>query len=243
MAPELDDGVGELLDILRCAEDDEKRGRNETNRIQSLPQTSADFESCGFRSMLFSRLEAKLGAKVDAALRSDELTLNAVDGVGKNAVDRAVAELVGSPSFVGVVDNARAAVERAAPSNADDHNGSPTGAAGGSFLRRNLDALSSSDTEREGMHVKKKAARRNDWVDIFDGGLGGGLGFSPRVDVEAALAQLETGLGNPGGSPASSVEALGLLAEVQKHESVITAVYHSALNQSQTYLTYDLHSS
>ncbi|CAM9355665.1 unnamed protein product [Scytosiphon promiscuus] len=217
MDPAPDDGVAELLQILRRVEDDKEKQGDARDRIKSLPQTSSDLESCGFRTTLYGRLEAHLGAMVDAVLCSDELKINAVDGVRPNAVDRAVTELTGSPRFVGVVDNARAAIEQAASSIAADNSraAAAPGAAGGSLLRRNLDALSTSDTEGENRHVRKKAARRNDWVDIFDrgGGLGGGLGFSPRVDVEAALAQLEAGLGSPDGSPESSVEALGLLAE------------------------------
>lgn len=246
MDPAPDDGVAELLEILRRAEENDGKRGDAGNRIQSLPRTSSDFESSRLRSILHGRLEVELGAMVNAVLCSDDLKLNATDGAEPNAVDQAVAGLTGSPSFVGVVDKARAAIARAAPAPAADLNGVAPGTAGGSFFRRNLDALSSSDTEREDMHVKKKAARRNDWVDIFDrsGGLGGGMGFSPRVDVEAAMAQLEAGLASPGGSPASAVEALGSLAEVGDHnlflqQSVI--LFSSHLPTCDTLLTISVH--
>lgn len=210
-----DDAVTDLLKIIGKAE----------HEVQSLPQTSADFETCSLRSTLCGQLDAQLGAAVDEALGSQELRLNPADAVCPDAINKVVARLAASPPFVGVVNKAREAIEQAAEAqlaaaatpvaNATGDSVAATGAAG-VVLRRNVDALSSSDTEREDMRVKKKAARRDDWVGIFDlsGGLGGGGGISPRVDIEAALGQLETGLGGSGSSTTSSVEALGLLAQV-----------------------------
>lgn len=216
-----DGAMKELLEIIRRAEG-EDAGEGPGKRIESLPRTNAAFQTCGMFSTLSGQLEARLGAAVDAAVTSGELELGAGGGgVRPEAIDRAVARLAASPSFVGVVDAARAAVEQAAGVQTAGAAGSGTATldATGSFLRRNVDALSSSDTEREGMHAKKKPARRNDWVGLF--GLSEGLDsggrsfFSPRVDVEAALGQLEAGLESPGGSAASAIEALGLLAEVR----------------------------
>lgn len=215
------DSITDFLEIFRRAEG-EHEGEDAWKRVESLPRTNAEFQTCGLFSSLSGQLEAQLGAAVDEAVTSDELALKNGVGVRPEAIDRAVARLTASPSFVGVVDTARSAVQQAAgvqqaapatPASA----GSGTTAtrnATGSFLRRNVDALSSSDTEREGMHAKKKPARRDDWVGIFDLG-GGGGSFSPRVDIEAALGQLEAGLESPGGSAASAIEALGLLAEVR----------------------------
>lgn len=198
-------------------------GRAE-HEVQSLPQTNADFETCSLRSTLCGQLDAQLGAAVDEALGSQELRLDPADGVSPDAINEVVARLAASPPFVGVVNKAREAIGQAAEAqmaaaaapvaNAAGTSVAATGAAG-VVLRRNVEALSNSDTEREGMHVKKKAARRDDWVGIFDlsGGLGGGGGISPRVDIEAALGQLETGLGGSS-SATSSVEALDLLAQV-----------------------------
>ncbi|CBN75840.1 conserved unknown protein [Ectocarpus siliculosus] len=209
-----DDAVTEFLKILGKAE----------HEVRSLPQTSADFETCSLRSTLCGQLDAQLGAAVDKALGSQELRLDPADGVCPDGINKVVARLAASPPFVGVVNKAREAIEQAAEAqlaaattpvaNATGDSVAATGAAG-VVLRRNVDALSSSDTEREDMRVKKKAARRDDWVGIFDlsGGLGAGGGISPRVDIEAALGQLETGLGGSGSSTTSSVEALGLLAQ------------------------------
>lgn len=228
-----DGSIDELLEIIRRAEA-EDQGEDAGKRVESLPRTNAEFQTCGLFSALNAQLEAQLGAAVDEAVASDELELGVFGGARPEAIDRAVARLTASPSFVGVVDTARSVVAQAAgvqaaaaaaapaaAGTAGDGAGAPDAA--GSFLRRNVDAWSSSDTEREGMHAKKKPARRDDWVGIFDlgggldgGGAGGGGGFfSPRVDVEAALDQLEAGLESPGGSAASVVEALGLLAEVR----------------------------
>lgn len=221
-----DGAVKDFLEIIRRAEGEDE-GEDAGKRVESLPRTNAEFQTCGLYSNLSDQLEAQLGAAVDEAVASDELELKNGDGVRPEAIDRAVAQLTASPSFVGVVDAARSAVAQAA--GVQTTAAAPAGAAGsstatvdatGSFLRRNVDALSGSDTEREGMHAKKKPARRDDWVGIFDlsGGLDGGGGFfSPRVDIEAALGQLEVGLESPGGSAASAVEALGLLAEVREH--------------------------
>eukprot|EP00903_Cladosiphon_okamuranus_P007097 g6896.t1 len=217
-----DGAMKEFLEIIRRAEGEEGAGEDAGKRVESLPRSNADFQTCGLFSTLSGQLEARLGAAVDAVVASGELELSGGGGVRPEAIDRAVALLTASPSFAGVVDTARSAVEQAAGVHT-----AAVGAAGSgpattvdapeSFLRRNVDALSSSDTEREIMHAKKKPARRDDWVGLFDlsGGLdsGGGGFFSPRVDVEAALGQLEAGLESPGGSAASAVEALGLLAE------------------------------
>lgn len=218
----------EFLEIIRRAEGEDE-GEDAGKRLESLPQTNAEFQTCGLFSTLCGQLEAALGTAADKAIASDDLELDVGGGVHPEAIDSAVARLTASPSFVGVVDTARAAVEQAAGvQTAAAAAAAAEGAAGsgtatldtaGSFLRRNVDALSSSDTEREGMHAKKKPARRDDWVGLFDlsGGLesGGGGFFGPRVDVEAALGQLEAGLESPGGSAASAVEALGLLAQVK----------------------------
>lgn len=223
-----DGAMKEFLEIIRRAEG-EDGGGDAGKRVESLPRTNAEFQTCGLFSTLSDQLEARLGAAVDQAIASDELEIDVGGGARPEAIDSAVARLAASPSFVGVVDTARAAVEQAAgvqtaaaaAAAADGASGSGTATLDttGSFLRRNVDALSSSDTEREGMHAKKKPARRDDWVGLFDlsGGLdsGGGGFFSPRVDVEAALGQLEAGLESPGGSAASAMEALGLLAEVR----------------------------
>ncbi|CAM9244333.1 unnamed protein product [Ectocarpus fasciculatus] len=219
-----DDAVTDFLKILGGAEHEEG-GEDARSTVQSLPQTNADFETCSLRSTLCGQLDAQLGAAVDEALGSQELRLDPAGGACSDALNNVVARLAASPPFVGVVNKAREAIERAAEAQlaaaeapvanaAGNSSVAATGAAG-VLLRRNVDALSSSDTEREGMHVKKKAARRDDWVGIFDlsGGLGGGGGISPRVDIEAALGQLETGLGGAGSSTTSSVEALGLLAQ------------------------------
>eukprot|EP00752_Nemacystus_decipiens_P011121 g9881.t1 len=218
----------EFLEIVRRAEGEDDGG-DAGKRVESLPRTNAEFQTCGLFLTLSGQLESRLGAAVDEAVASDELELDVGGGVRPEAIDRAVARLAASPSFVSVVDTARAEVEQVAgvqtAAAAADAAGAE-GAAGsgianldtsGNFLRRNVDALSSSDTEREGMHAKKRPARRDDWVGLFDlsGGLdsaGGGF-FSPRVDVEAALGQLEAGLEDRCGSAASAVEALGLLAE------------------------------
>ncbi|CAB1113240.1 unnamed protein product [Ectocarpus sp. CCAP 1310/34] len=208
----MEDVVTDFLKIL---------GKTE-HEVQSLPQTSADFETCSLRSTLYGQLDAQLGSAVDEALGLQELRLDPADAVCPDAINKVVARLAASPPFVSVVNKAREAIEQAAEAqlaaaatpvaNATDGSVAATGAAG-VVLRRNVDALSSSDTEREDMRVKKKAARRDDWVGMFDlsGGLGGGI--SPRVDIEAALGQLETGLGGSGSSATSSVEALGLLAQ------------------------------
>lgn len=224
--------MNEFLEILR-RDEGEKEGEDAASRVESLPRTNAEFQSCALHATLCAQLEAQLGALVDEELVSNELELNCVGGVRPEAIDKTVARLTASPSFVGVVDKAREAVEAAAgvqtaasPGAGDDASNSNAAlGAAGSFLRRNMDDFCDSDTEREGMHVKKKPARRDDWVGIFDlsGGLGGfGGGFSPRVDIEAALGQLDAGLESPGDCSASTVEALGLLAEVRERSSRIT---------------------
>ncbi len=216
-----DGAMNEFLEIFR-RDEGEKEDQDAARRLESLPRTNAEFQSCALHATLRDQLEAQLGASVDEALGSDELELSCVDGVRPEAIDKTVARLTASPSFVGVVDEARAALEAAAAVDASNST-ADLGAAGG-FLRRNMDDFCDSDTEREGMHVKKKAVRRNDWVGIFNlsGGLGGfGGGFSPRVDIEAALSQLDVGLESPGDCSASAVEALGLLAEVRERNSRI----------------------
>lgn len=226
--------VSELLEIVRRTEGEHEHEDDAANLVESLPRTNADFEGCRLRSTLCDQLEAHLGAAVDEALASDELEVSASGGARPSAIDEVVARLTASPRFVGMVENARVTVQQAAgvqriaagatattaAAPAAGNSSTPIlNAATGNFLRRTVDALSSSDTEREGMqHVNKKPARRDDWVGIFDlgGGFGAGSGgFSPRVDIEGALGQLEAGLESPGpGSATSAVEALGLLAEV-----------------------------
>lgn len=226
--------VSELLEIIRRAGGEDVCEDDVGNLVESLPRTNPDFEACRLRSMLCDQLEARLGAAVDEALVSDDLEVSSSGGVCPKDIDEVVARLVDSSRFVGVVENARATVVQQVAgvqkvaSGATNTTAAAAGnsstilnAATGNFLRRNLDALlSSSDAEGEGTrHVKKKAARRDDWVGIFDlsGGFGaGGGGFSPRVDIEGALGQLEAGLeSSVPGSATSAVEALGLLAEVK----------------------------
>lgn len=213
----------EFLEILRRA-DAEDEGGDAASRVLSLPRTNADFEACRLRDVLCGQLKARLGEEVDTAVASSkELRFRGGDCVGAGAIEQVVAQLTTSPSFCSLVDDARTALQQQAARCGATTTTTTAAAAPGDnstqeesgFLRRSV--LSSSDLERDGIHVKKnKAARTDDWVGVFDlcgnGGQAAG-GFSPRVDVEAALGQLEAGLGSSG-SASSSVDALGLLAEV-----------------------------
>lgn len=189
-------------------------------RIQCLPRKNEDFQTCRLRDMLYGRLEANLAEAVEGAAASKELDFAYHHGsITLDNIEGVVQRLTASPAFGAVVDGARADLAQQADRqlnlsiNATDINSRGNAAiTDEGFLARH--DLSSSDNEAEGMHAKRKVARRDDWVGLFDA-CGGSGGFSPRVDVEAALGQLAAGLGGGAGSTAVSVEALGLLAEVR----------------------------
>lgn len=216
------DGVTEILETLQRA-GGEDAGQDVESRIKLLPRTNPDFEASKLYGIVSGQLQAQLGEAVNEAVYSKELQFAHGDCVSPGAVDEVVARLVASPSFTGVVLGARACLQRAARlknTACDVPAAGAAAAVGGTttkderiHLHRNMS--SSDDTDGEGMHAKKKALRRDDWVGTFSlGGGGAGRGFSPRIDVEAVLGQLEAGLGSPGGSATSATEALGLLAEV-----------------------------
>lgn len=214
--------LAEFLEILRRAADEENDRGTKSRILQTLPLTNPEFEASALREALSAQLEARLGEVVDEAVASKDLEFAGDGCIEASAVEEAVARLAASQTFDRLVDEARAALERAGgpllaatasssaavvpTSTVDD-----TGRDERGFLRRN--GLSGSDTDAEGMHAKK-VARRDDWVDIFGAGVGGG-GSGVRVDIEGALHQLEDGLGDPG-SVTASVEALGILAEVRE---------------------------
>ena len=246
------DVATEILETLHRA-GEEDVGQDVESRIKHLPRTNPDFEATKLYGIVSGQLQAHLGEAVNEAVDSKELQFAHGDCVSPGAVDEVVARLAASPSFADVVQGARACLQRAGRlKNAACDVPPAAGAAaavGGTttkderiHLHRN--DMSSSDTEGEGMHAKKKALRMDDWVGTFclSGG-GGGRGFSPRIDVEAALGQLEAGLGSPGGSATSATEALGLLAEVRvctfslPHE-VLVYIHRHQCDQQGTMLSY-----
>lgn len=247
------DMVTEILETLHRA-GEEDVGQDVERRIQHLPRTNADFEATKLYGVVSGQLQAHLGEAVNEAVDSKELRFAHGDCVSPGAVDEVVARLAASPSFAVVVQGARACLQRAARlknATCDVPPGAGAAAAAGGtttkderiYFHRN--DMSSSDTEGEGMHAKKKALRMDDWAGTFclSGG-GGGRGFSPRIDVEAALGQLEAGLGSPGGSATSAIEALELLAEVSVCTStvvfltVLVYVHQHQCDQQGTMLSY-----
>lgn len=216
------DVVTEILEAIRRA-GEEDVGEDVESRIQHLPRTNPDFEASKLYGIVSGQLQAQLGEAVNEAVDSQELHFAHGDCVSSDAVDEVVARLVASSSFAGVVLGARACLQSTARlKNAacDVPAGGATAVTGGSTTKDerihfHRNDMSSSDTEGEGMHAKKKALRMDDWMGTFSlSGGGAGRGFSPRIDVEAALGQLEAGLGSPAGSATSAIEAMGLLAEV-----------------------------
>lgn len=215
------DVVTEILEAIHRA-GEEDVGEDVESRIQHLPRTNPDFEASKLYGIVSGQLQAQLGEAVNEAVDSQELQFAHGDCVSSGAVDEVVARLVASPSFAGVVLGARACLQRTArlKNAACDLPGAGATAAvrvltKDERIHFHRNDMSSSDTEGEGMHAKKKALRMDDWVGTFSlSGGGAGRGFSPRIDVEAALGQLEAGLGSPAGSATSAIEALGLLAEV-----------------------------
>lgn len=216
------DAIDEILETLRHV-GGEDAGQDLESRIQYLPRTNPDFEASQLYGVMSGQLEGQLGKEVDEAVASKELAFAHGECVSPDAVEKVVARLVASPSFAGVVLGARSCLEKAArlKSTTGDVPGTDAAAAVGGtttkderiHFHRNM---SSSDMEEEAMHSKKKALRMDDWVGTFSlSGGGADRGFSPRIDVEAVLGQLEAGLASPGGSATSCVEALGSLAEVR----------------------------
>lgn len=221
--------IEEFLKIVGCTR--EEKGNEDdksVSQVHTFPRTNTDFESCRLRDILAGQLEAHLGEQVDQTVAREGLYFtDNVQTYSSAVVDETVAGLEASKTFRRVVDESRVAIQRAGgllhirsalgPSGtaATTANNSPTDGVGA--LTRRGD-LSDSDAEGEGAHVKKVPRRDDSWTKIFDvlgPGFAMGRGFgSPRVDVEGALEQLRAGLANTE-STASSVEALGLLAEVR----------------------------
>lgn len=237
MDPLPEDVLEEFQSIL-CDAQEEFSGEETNSLVASLPKTNVDFQTCRLRNLLFQRLEARLGEAVDQELSSTErLSFADKSYVSATAVDEVVARLASSEPFDHVVNDARPALQRAAASSTSstfaagaqtaDSDAGPVSSAGpvvtasgseqhqGGFLHRRSDVFD-SDMETELTQARRKAARTDDWVGIFDlcgGGIGGG--FSPRVDIEASLTQLEEGL-NSSPSASGAVDALESLAEVSK---------------------------
>jgi len=85
-----DGAMNEFLEIFR-RDEGEKEAGDAGSRVESLPRTNAEFQSCALRATLCDQLEAQLGALVDEVLISDELEFRCVDGVRPEAIDKAVA--------------------------------------------------------------------------------------------------------------------------------------------------------
>ncbi|CAM9977064.1 unnamed protein product, partial [Laminaria digitata] len=175
------DVVTEILETLHRS-GDEDAGQDVESRIQHLPRTNPDFEASKLYGIVSGELENQLGEAVGEAVDSKELAFAHGDCINPGAIDEAVARLVASPSFERVVLGARACLRRAArlkSAACDVPAAGAVAAVGGGtttkderiHLHRN--DMSSSDTEGEGMHAKKKALRMDDWVGTFSLGEGG----------------------------------------------------------------------
>lgn len=224
--------VEEFLKIVgRTGEGKDNEDDKSASRVQTFPRTNTDFESCRLRDILTGQLEAHLGEQVDQTVAREDLYFtDNVQTYNSEVVEEVVAGLEASQTFRRVVDESRVAVQQAGgllhirsalgPSGtAAATANNPQTDGGGALIRRG--GLSDSDAEGEGAHAKKVPRRDDSWANIFDvlgPGFAMGRGFgSPRVDVEGALEQLKAGLANAE-SAASSVEALGLLAEVRERK-------------------------
>lgn len=207
-----EDTLREFLGILNRTRKglDIKAGLEDS--IRSLPRINEEFQTCQLRHFLLDKLEGSLGVGVDKAIGAKYLEDQEHGCVRPDAVADTLAQLVSSPVFDAVVNSTRGALSRAAGVLA------AAGNQGAAALRdgggRRLVSCLGGEAVDDDAHVKKKATRRDDWGGSFD--IWGGGGFSPRVDIEAALVQLETGLSAGAGAAGarSSVEALDALSGV-----------------------------
>lgn len=190
-----EDVLAEFLEILphvQSAEDVE-------GAIESLPRTNHEFHTSKLHQLLHRRVVADFQLHVNQAVLSGDIEDEAHGGVQSRAVENTLARLVASPAFDNLVDNVQAGLRRTTGLLAASGNmGYDSCPDPNSRLR--------DDTQDE--HAKKRATRRDDWSGLFD--ICGG-GFSPPVDIEAALARLETGLNGADGL----VKALNDLSAVR----------------------------
>lgn len=209
-----EDALSEFVGILDRARKGSGTNVDLEESSRCLPRTNEEFQTCQLRQFLLDKLEANdevgsLGQAVDEAIAAGYLEDRVRGCVRPDAVEDALAQLVSSPAFDAVVNSARGALSRAAGvlAAAGNHSAVVGRDRGGRRLESSLGGEAA-----DGAHVKKKAARRDDWGGSFD--MWGSGGFSPRVDIEAALGQLETGLAAGAAGAGSSVEALDALSGV-----------------------------
>lgn len=186
--------LAEFLEIISGGESVEEV----KSLVQAIPSSNAQFQTCELRQLLHRRLEADFGCIVNETVLSGDLE-DPNDGcVRPDALEDTVASIVASPAFKTVVDTARCSLARSTELLS-------VSASAGDDERHVGNWSTRSDPEDA--HAKKRPTRRHDWGGLFD--LCGG-GFSSRVDIEGALAQLTAGLHGTSGS----VEALDTLASV-----------------------------
>lgn len=233
-----EDVLAEFLAILRrrtaASPDNPEQDRVESKYqiINSLLRDDESFQTCQLRQLLSGRLEADLGQAVDQAVASGSLEDEHEGCCRADAVAETLVQLVTSPTFCDVVGSSRSSLERTSGLLAiSDSAGNVTsyGRLPGRGFGHNDEGASASPLAggdvvagegRELYHTakkKKKAPQREDWGNFFDelcAGADGG--FSPRVDIEAALGQLEVALGNGEHAGAGAVKALDLLTGVSR---------------------------
>lgn len=210
-----EDVLREFFGILDRTNAEATNGNLESS-IKSLPRSNEEFQKCQLKAILYRKLgdtaNCNLRHAVNQVVASGVLEDREKGRVRPEAVQDAVARLVASFTFNGVVSSAQEGIAQAAEvlSVAGKDR-----AANGADVRcgklRGSFSLHADDGETIQCSSAKKT-RGDDW----DGGAfdlwGTGGSVSPRVDIEGALAQLEAGLDGSGGGGDGATTSMAAVA-------------------------------